>query len=41
VILAHAPARVERFPLAPTAAAQLGIADGDPVRAVALSPKDR
>jgi arginine N-succinyltransferase len=40
-ILAHAPARVERFPLAPEAATQLGIVDGDAVRAVPLSPKDR
>ncbi len=40
-ILAHAPARVERFPLAPEAATRLGVAEGDAVRAVALSPKDR
>ena len=40
-ILAHAPSRVDRFPLLPYAAAQLGVGDGDTVRAVPLSPKDR
>jgi arginine N-succinyltransferase len=39
--LVQAPARVEHFPLAPEAARELGVADGDTVRAVALSPKDR
>lgn len=41
VVLAQAPVRVERFPLAPAAARALAIADGDTVRAVALAPKDR
>jgi arginine N-succinyltransferase len=40
-ILAAAPARIERFPLAPVAAAELRVQDGDALRAVALSPKDR
>ncbi len=40
-ILAHAPSRVDRFPLIPYAAARLGVGDGDTVRAVPLSPKDR
>jgi len=40
-ILAHAPARVDRFPLLPYAAAQLGVGDGDTVRAVPLAPRDR
>ncbi len=41
VILAHAPSRVDRFPLLPYAAAALGVGEGDTVRAVPLSPKDR
>ena len=41
VILARAPSRVDRFPLAPYAAAALGVGSGDTVRAVPLSPKDR
>jgi arginine N-succinyltransferase len=40
-ILAQAPPRIERIPLAQSAAVQLGIADGDAVRAVPLAPKDR
>jgi len=40
-ILARAPSRVDRFPLLPYAATALGVADGDLVRAVPLSPKDR
>ena len=41
VILAQAPARVDRVPLLPYAAKQLGVDDGDTVRAVPLLPKDR
>ncbi len=41
VILAQAPARVDRFPLLPYAAPALGVGDGDTVRAVPLAPKDR
>ena len=41
VIIAHAPSRIDRFPLLPYAATALGIADGDTVRAVPLSQKDR
>lgn len=40
-ILARAPARVDRMPLMPWAAAALGVADGDCVRAVPLAPRDR
>ncbi len=40
-LLAHAPARTDRFPLRPEAAAQLGLGPGDLVRAVPLAPKDR
>ncbi len=40
-ILAPAPARIARFPLLPHAAAALGVAAGDTVRAVPLSPRDR
>jgi len=40
-ILAKGPARNDRFPLAEAAAKRLGVADGDAVRAVALSPNDR
>ncbi len=39
--LVHAPARVDRLPLLPYAAAQLGVREGDTVRAVPLSPRDR
>lgn len=39
--IAEAPARLDRFPLAPQAAAALGLAEGDTVRAVPLSPADR
>ncbi len=38
-VLADAPARVDRLPLLPYAAAQLGIGEGDTVRAVPLSPR--
>ena len=41
VVLAHAPSRIDRFPLLPYAATALGVADGDLVRAVPLSQKDR
>jgi len=41
VALAHAPAHIDRFPLLPYAARQLGIGDGDTVRAVPLAPRDR
>ena len=41
VILAHAAPHVDRFPLDTSAAAQLGVADGDTVRAVPLSPNER
>ena len=40
-ILATAPARVDRLPLPPHAAAALGVREGDTVRAVALRPADR
>jgi arginine N-succinyltransferase len=40
-VLAPAPARIARFPLLPHAAATLGVGDGDTVRAVPLSPRDR
>jgi arginine N-succinyltransferase len=40
-LLVQAPTRVDRFPLLPYAAAQLGVVDGDLVRAVPLSPRDR
>jgi len=41
VVVAHAPSRIDRFPLLPYAAEALGVADGDTVRAVPLSQKDR
>jgi arginine N-succinyltransferase len=41
VILAHAPSRIDRFPLLPYAASALGVTEGDTVRAVPLSQKDR
>jgi arginine/ornithine N-succinyltransferase beta subunit len=40
-LLGQASARLDRFPLLPYAAAQLGVADGELVRAVPLSPRDR
>ena len=40
-LLVHAPSRVDRFPLLPYAAANLGVAEGDTVRAVPLAPADR
>jgi len=40
-LVAAAPARVDRFPLLPYAAAALGVGEGDTVRAVPLSPRDR
>ena len=41
VVLCPAPARIAQFPLLPHAASALGVADGDTVRAVPLSPRDR
>ena len=40
-IIATAPPRVDRLPLMPYAAAALGVREGDIVRAVPLSPRDR
>jgi arginine N-succinyltransferase len=40
-IVAAAPARVDRFPLLPYAAAALRVAEGDTVRVVPLAPRDR
>jgi arginine N-succinyltransferase len=40
-VVVPAPSRVERFPLTAGAAAALEVADGEEVRAVALSPHDR
>ena len=40
-IATAAPARAARFPLLPHAAEALGVGDGDTVRAVPLSPRDR
>jgi arginine/ornithine N-succinyltransferase beta subunit len=40
-VLAHAPPRVDRFPLLPHAATHLGVGEGDEVRAVPLAPRDR
>jgi arginine N-succinyltransferase len=40
-ILAAAPRRIDRFPLLPYAADALGIGEGELVRAVPLSPRDR
>ncbi len=40
-IVAPAPARTDRFPLMPYAAEALGVAEGDAVRAVPISPADR
>jgi arginine N-succinyltransferase len=39
-VLASAPARVDRFPLPPHAAAALGVSEGETVRAVPLSMRD-
>ena len=39
--LAKAPARVDRMPLLPFVAAELGVGEGELVRAVPLSPRDR
>src|SRR5581483_2290529 len=39
--MAMAPARLSRFPLLPHAADALGVREGDTVRAVPLSPRDR
>ncbi len=36
-----APSRVDRMPLLPLAAAALGVTEGDEVRAVPMSPRDR
>ena len=41
VVIVHAPSRIDRFPLLPYAATALGVGDGDTVRAVPLSQKDR
>jgi arginine N-succinyltransferase len=40
-ILAPAPLHIDRFPLMPYAADVLGVGEGDSVRAVPLSPRDR
>jgi arginine/ornithine N-succinyltransferase beta subunit len=40
-LVVAAPARTDRCPLKPYAAATLGVAEGDTVRAVPLSPSDR
>jgi arginine N-succinyltransferase len=40
-LVTAAPARVDRFPLLPYAAAALDVAEGDTVRAVPLAPADR
>jgi len=40
-VLAPAPARIAQFPLLPHAAVVLGVGDGDTVRAVPVSPRDR
>jgi arginine/ornithine N-succinyltransferase beta subunit len=40
-ILCPAPARIAQFPLLPHAAEALSVKDGDSVRAVPLSPRDR
>ena len=41
VLVTTAPARADRFPLKPYAAATLRVGEGDTVRAVPLSPADR
>ena len=41
VLVTTAPSRADRFPLKPYAATTLGVAEGDTVRAVPLSPADR
>ncbi len=40
-LVVPAPVRPSRFPLLPWTAAQLGVGEGDSVRAVPLSPRDR
>ncbi|MEO8977195.1 MAG: arginine N-succinyltransferase, partial [Casimicrobiaceae bacterium] len=40
-VVTLAPRRIDRFPLLPHAARALGVGEGDPVRAVPLSPNDR
>jgi len=40
-LLSSAPARVSQFPLLPHAAEILGLRDGESIRAVPLSPRDR
>ena len=40
-IVASAPPRADRLPLLPYAAEALGVGEGDVVRAVPLSPRDR
>ena len=40
-IVVMAPSRLSHFPLLPYAAAELGVREGDAVRAVPLSPRDR
>jgi arginine N-succinyltransferase len=40
-VVAAPPRIADRFPLLPYAAAQLGVGEGDTVRAVALKPRDR
>ena len=39
--IVSAPARLDRFPLLPYAAQQLGVGEGDTVRAVPLAPRER
>jgi arginine N-succinyltransferase len=39
--VAKAPARIDRMPLLPFVAAELGVGEGDLVRAVPLTPRDR
>ena len=41
VLVTTAPARADRFPLMPYAAAALHVDEGDTVRAVPLAPADR
>jgi arginine N-succinyltransferase len=40
-LVTTAPARTDRFPLLPYAAAALGVGEGDTIRAVALDAQDR
>ena len=39
--VAKAPARIDRMPLLPFVATELGVGEGDLVRAVPLTPRDR